>query len=352
VDATPLWLILYSEYYTWTHDEQLFHQLWDNALAAMAWIDRACEATGYLYYHCESPGGLQNQGWKDSGDCIVDRQGKLATGAIALCEVQGYIYAAKIRLSQLARLKKRLDLAERWYGEAQKLKTRFNQDFWLPDQGYYALALDENKKPIDSITSNPGHCLGLDILDPDKAHSVAERLQAPDLFSGWGIRTLSSLSPAYNPMGYHLGTVWPHDNGIIAAGLRTLGFVEQALELSQAIIDMCSEQPYYRPPELFCGYKRTPNRSPVRYPVACSPQAWATGTVFQLLQLMINLQPDAANNCLRIIHPTLPPSIQSLSLDNLKIGQTVLDLEFEQSDGATACRVIRKRGNLRVIIEA
>jgi len=352
VDATPLWLILYSEYYTWTHDEYLFNQLWDNALAAMAWIDRTREKTGYLYYHCESPGGLQNQGWKDSGDCIVDRKGKLATGAIALCEVQGYIYAAKMRLSQLARLKKRLDLSDRWQEEAKTLKAQFNNDFWLPEQGYYALAINEQKQPIDSITSNPGHCLGLDILDPDKAHSVAERLQAPDLFSGWGIRTLSSLSPAYNPMGYHLGTVWPHDNGIIAAGLRALGFVEQALELSQAIIEMCSEQPYHRPPELFCGYERTPNRSPVRYPVACSPQAWATGTIFQLLQLMINLQPDAANNCLRIIHPTLPSSIQSLSLDNLKIGETVLDLEFEQSDGATACRVVRKRGNLRVVIEA
>lgn len=352
VDATPLWLILYAEYYSWTHDEQLFHQLWDNALAAMGWIDRACEETGYLYYSCQSPGGLQNQGWKDSGDCIVDREGKLATGAIALCEVQGYIYAAKMRLSQLARLKKRLDLAERWYEEAQVLKSRFNRDFWVPDQGYYALALDENKKQIDSITSNPGHCLGLGILSPEKARSVAERLQAPDLFSGWGIRTLSSLSPAYNPIGYHLGTVWPHDNGIIAAGLRSLGFIEQALELSQAIIDMCSEQPYHRPPELFCGYERMPHASPVRYPVACSPQAWATGTIFQLLELMINLQPDAANNCLRVVHPTLPESIQLLSLDNLKIGETVLDLEFEQSNGATACRVVRKRGNLRVIIEA
>jgi len=352
VDATPLWLILYGEYYAWTHDEVVFNQLWDNALAAMSWIDRACEERGYLYYSCQSPGGLQNQGWKDSGDCIVDRHGKLASGAIALCEVQGYIYAAKTRLSQLARLKKRLDLAERWHEEAQALKARFNQDFWLPDQGYYALALDENKNPIDSITSNPGHCLGLKIFPPEKARSVAERLQAPDLFSGWGIRTLSSLSPAYNPMGYHLGTVWPHDNGIIATGLRSLGFVEQALEVSQGIIDLCSEQPYSRPPELFCGYERTANRSPVRYPVACSPQAWATGTVFQLLQLMVNLKPDAPSNCLRIVHPTLPNSIQWLSLNNLKIGGTVLDLEFERSNGATACRVVRKRGNLRVVIEA
>lgn len=352
VDATPLWLILYCEYYAWTNDEWLLNELWDNALAAMAWIDRFCEGKGYLYYHCESAGGLQNQGWKDSGDCMVDKEGNLATGSIALCEVQGYIYAAKMRLSQLAPLKQQPNLAERWYKEAQALKARFNLDFWLPEQGYYALALDENKQPLDSITSNPGHCLGLGIFDFDKARSVAERLQAPDLFSGWGIRTLSSLSPAYNPMGYHLGAVWPHDNGLIATGLRSLGFVEQSLELSQALLDMCSEQPYHRPPELFCGYKRTPNLSPVRYPVACSPQAWATGTIFQLLQSMVNLKPNASGNCLRIIDPTLPQSIRSLCLNNLKIGGTVLDLEFERSNNATACRVVRKRGNLKVVIEA
>ncbi|MFP4133247.1 MAG: glycogen debranching N-terminal domain-containing protein [Halothece sp.] len=352
VDATPLWLILYAEYYAWTHDETVLNQLWDNAIAAMDWIDRTSNEKGYLYYLCQSPGGLQNQGWKDSGDCIVNRDGKLVGGAIALSEVQGYIYAAKTHLSQIARIKKHLDLAERWHEQAQTLKYHFNQDFWLPEQGYYALALDENGNPIDSITSNPGHCLGLDIFPPEKARSVAERLQAPDMFSGWGIRTLSSLSPAYNPMGYHLGTVWPHDNGIIAAGLRALGFTEQALEVAQGIFDLCTEQPYYRPPELFCGYERTPNNSPVRYPVACSPQAWATGTVFQLLQLMLNLKPDAPNNCLRIVYPTLPESIKHLAINNLKIGQTILDLEFERSNGATACRVVRKRGNLRVIIEA
>ncbi|MEQ9236797.1 amylo-alpha-1,6-glucosidase [Coleofasciculus sp. E2-BRE-01] len=352
VDATPLWLMLYADYYAWTYDQELLDRLWDNALAAMDWIDRRCQQTGYISYECKSKGGLRNQGWKDSGDCIVDAKGKLAEGAITLAEVQGYVYAAKMRLSQLARSKKQLDLAERWHEEAQALKTRFNRDFWLPDRGYCALALDGKGKPVDSITSNPGHCLGLDILSKDKAHNVAERLQAPDMFSGWGIRTLSSLSPAYNPMGYHLGSVWHHDNGMIIAGLRSLGLVDQALEVAQGIIDMTVQQPYYRPPELFCGYERTPNSTPVRYPVACSPQAWATGTIFQLLQVMVNLVPDTPRNCLRIVHPTLPESVQYLSLQNLKIGQTVLDLEFERSSGATACRVVRKRGNLRVVIEA
>ena len=351
VDATPLWLMLYADYYAWKGDRTLLEDLWDNALAAMDWIDRSSEKTGYVTYECRSPGGLRNQGWKDSGDCIVDAHGQVATGAIALSEVQGYVYAAKMRLAPLAELMQRLDLRDRWYHQAQVLKARFERDFWLPKKGYVALALDGQGEPVDSITSNPGHCLGMGILSDEKARSVAERLQAPDMFNGWGIRTLSSSSPAYNPMGYHVGSVWPHDNGMIAAGLRSLGHIEQALEIAQGIFDMTSVQPYQCPPELFCGFERTANNRPVRYPVACSPQAWATGTVFQLLQLMVNLVPDVANNCLRIVQPTLPASVSYMSINNFKVGQTLLDLEFERSLEATACRVVRKRGNLRVVIE-
>lgn len=352
VDATPLWIILYAEYYAWTHDRETLENLWGNALAAMEWIDRSCRETGYLTYYRTSSKGLRNQGWKDSEDCIVNRKGELAEGSISLSEVQGYVYAAKIRLSEIARLKKRLDLADRWQEEARDLQSRFNRDFWVEDQGYCAMALDGNGKPVDGIGSNPGHCLGLGILYPEKARSVAERLRAPDMFNGWGIRTLSSLSPAYNPMGYHIGSVWPHDNGLIAAGLRALGLIEQALEVAQGIIDMTLQQPYQRPPELFCGFARTAENSPVRYPVACSPQAWATGAIFQFLQIMVNLVPDAPSNCLRVIDPALPPSVGRLSLHNLRIGETVLDLDFERSGSSTACRVTRKRGNLRVIIEA
>jgi glycogen debranching enzyme len=343
--------MLYADYYAWTGDRPLLDRLWPHALAAMDWIDRNSEKTGYVTYDCKSPGGLQNQGWKDSGDCIVNAAGHIAEGAIALSEVQGYVYAAKVRLSQLARLQDRPDLCDRWQAEAAALKTRFERDFWLADEGYFALALDGNGQPVDSITSNPGHCLGLGIFSPEKARSVAERLQAPDMFSGWGIRTLSRNSPAYNPMGYHVGSVWPHDNGLIAAGLRSLGYTDQALEIAKGIFDMTSVQPYQCPPELFCGFERTPTNRPVRYPVACSPQAWATGTVFQLLQIMVNLVPDVPNNCLRIVQPTLPESISYLSLKNFKIGHTLLDLEFERSQEATACRVVRKRGNLRVVIE-
>ncbi|BAY97095.1 amylo-alpha-1,6-glucosidase [Tolypothrix tenuis PCC 7101] len=352
VDATPLWLMLYAEYYAWTHDQETLEQLWPNALAAMEWIDSNTKETSYLSYYRKSKRGLANQGWKDSGDCIVDHKGELANGPIALCEVQAYVYAAKMRLAEIARMKKRLDLADRWLEEARNLKMRFNHDFWMEDQDFCALALDGDGKQVDSITSNPGHCLHLGIFTPEKAYSVAERLRAPDMFNGWGIRTLSSLSPAYNPMGYHIGSVWPHDNAIIAMGLRSLGLIDQALELFQGLVDMTTQQPYQRPPELFCGYERNGDNAPVQYPVACTPQAWATGSIFQLLQMIVNLVPDAQNNCLRIIDPALPESINRLSLHNLHVGPTVLDLEFERSGSTTACRVAKKRGNLRVVIEA
>ena len=324
------------------------------------WIDQSCQKTGYLTYERLSAGGLRNQGWKDSGDCIVNAKGELAEGAIALCEVQGYVYAAKTRLAHLARLKQQPELAERWQQQAQQLKKRFQKDFWLPERGYLALALDGDGKPVDSITSNPGHCLSTGILSDEQNRSVAERLGAPDMFSGWGIRTLSNHSPAYNPMGYHVGSVWPHENGIIAAGLRAMGYTRQALAVAQGILQMTAQQAYQRPPELFCGFPRwqnsadetSPESSPVRYPVACLPQAWATGAIFQLLQTMVNLVPDAPNNCLRIVHPTLPESVEQISLKNLRVGQTLLNLEFERSDKATACRVVNKRGNLRVVIEA
>ncbi len=352
VDATPLWLMLYAEYYAWTHDLETLERLWSNAMAAMDWIDRNCQQTGYLSYERKSARGLVNQGWKDSGDCIVNRKGQLATGPIALCEVQAYVYAAKVRLAEIARMKKRIDLADKWQEDAKELKSRFNRDFWMTDQDFCALALDGEGKRVDSITSNPGQCLYYGILAPEKAYSVAERLRAPDMFNGWGIRTLSSLSPAYNPMGYHIGSVWPHDNSIIAMGLRSLGLIDQALEVFQGLFDMTLCQPYQRPPELFCGYERNNDSDPVQYPVACTPQAWATGSVFQLLQMIVNLVPDAQNNCLRIIDPALPESINQLSVHNLRVGPTLLDLEFERSGSTTACRVAKKRGNLRVVIEA
>jgi len=356
VDATPLWLMLYAEYFAWTADTDLLDKLWSNAIAAMEWIDRNCKDSGYLTYNRRSKKGLINQGWKDSENCIVDRHGKLAQGAIALSEVQGYVYAAKVRMSQLADRKNLPDLANLWRSQAKDLKTRFNRDFWLPDLDYCALALDGDGKPVDSITSNPGHCLNLGIFDPEKALSVAARLKAPDMYNGWGIRTLSSLSPAYNPMSYHIGSVWPHDNSLIALGLRSINLVDQSLDLAQGLINMTLMQPYQRPPELFCGFEHDGFITPVQYPVACSPQAWATGTIFQLISMMVNLVPNAPANRLNIIDPALPKSIDHLSIQNLRIGQSAIDLEFERSGGrigdTTTCRVNKNNSSLRIIIEA
>jgi glycogen debranching enzyme len=352
VDATPLWLMLYADYYAWTNDRAFLEQLWPNALAAMDWIDTQCQKNGYLSYERRSQRGLPNQGWKDSDNCIVNGQGELAQGEIALCEVQAYVYAAKQRLAKIARLKKRLDLADTWEEQARDLKNRFNRDFWVDSLDFCALALDGEGKPVDSITSNPGHCLSLDLFAPEKAASVAERLLAPDLFSGWGIRTLSSDSPAYNPMGYHVGSVWPHDNALIAVGLRSLGLIDSAVEIATGIIDMTLRQPYQRPPELFCGYERAEGNAPVQYPVACSPQAWATGSIFQFLQMVLNIIPDAPSNYVHILDTTLPKFLNQLSIQNLRIGSTLLDLEFERADLTTACRVVKKRGNLRVAIES
>jgi glycogen debranching enzyme len=372
VDATPLWLMLYAEYFAWTADTETLDQLWDHALAAMAWIDTAmqrqdeysCAVPGYLSYSRKSSRGLANQGWKDSENCVVDSEGKLAQGAIALCEVQAYVYAAKIRMSELAEKKGLIDLANQWHSQAVDLKIRFNRDFWLPDQEYCALALDGAGNPVDSITSNAGQCLNLGILDHDKALKVATRLKSRDMFTGWGIRTLSSLSPAYNPMGYHIGSVWPHDSSLIACGLRSINRVDQSLRVAQGLIDMTLSQPYQRPPELFCGYEHDGFSTPVQYPVACSPQAWATGTIFQLITMMVNLVPNAPNQQLRIIDPALISSIGRLNIKNLRIGTALLDLEFERasdrlggaeqyrSGDAVSCRVVKKQGNLRVIIEA
>ncbi len=361
VDATPLWLILYAEYYAWTGDRETLENLWEAALSAMGWIDRNSRETGYISYNSNSLDSLLNQGWKDSADCIVDGQGHLAQGAITLCEAQSYVYEAKMHLSAIAKLMKRSDLSDRWYREAKELKNRFNRDFWMPNQDYCALALDGEGNPVDSITSNPGHCLNSGILDLEKAIYIAERLRAPDMFSGWGIRTLSSLSPAYNPMGYHIGSVWPHDNSMIAFGLRALAreiperstdLIDQTLEIASGIIDMTFQQPYVRPPELFCGYERIEDNPPVHYPVACSPQAWATGSLFQVLQTIINLVPEAGCNRVRIIEPILPEFLNCLSVKNLKVGSTLLDLEFERSGNTTACRVAKKRGNIKVVIEA
>ncbi|MFN4066471.1 MAG: glycogen debranching N-terminal domain-containing protein [Thermosynechococcus sp.] len=328
VDATPLWLMLYADYYHWTGDRPTVERLWPHALAAMHWIDQQMAATGYLTYNRQAAKGIDNQGWKDSGNCIVNRRGQLAHGPIALCEVQGYVYAAKTRLSALARELGYGEWGDRWQNEAAALKDRFNRDFWLESEGFYALALDGDGRPVDSLTSNAGQCLMTGICDPEKAQRVGQRLRLPDLFNGWGIRTLSSTSPAYNPIGYHLGSVWPHDTSLIALGLRAIGDSDFALTLVETLFEMVCRQPDLRPPELFCGFDRHTYPQPVQYPVACSPQAWATGSLFQFIQIMVWPLVDASQGKFLVHQPLLPTSIEELHMRNLRVGDTHFHLRL------------------------
>ncbi len=358
VDATPLWLILYAEYYAWTKDTATLDNLWLNALAAMKWIDGQIEKSdrnpkGYLRYRGNPGDGLANQGWRDSGDALLMDDGtKLPNGPITLCEVQAYVYAAKIKLSRLAEIKNEDSFAQRWKNEAEKLKKRFNQDFWINDLNFCALGLDGKEIPLKKITSSPGHCLYLDIFDcQEKANLVAERLLEKDMFNGYGIRTVSNKSDAYSPISYHNGSVWPHDNSFIAVGLRKQNHVGKALQIAEGMVKSTFNQLDHRPPELFTDYQCTWQSSLQKHPEACPLQAWATGGIFQLLQVMVNLEPDAHNNTLTISQPTLPDLINKLTVSNLQIGSTVLDLELERTGKTTTCKVVNKNGNLTVKLE-
>ncbi|MBI4318143.1 MAG: amylo-alpha-1,6-glucosidase [Chloroflexi bacterium] len=292
-DATPLFLILLSETYRWTGDASLVKELLPNAEAALRWIDTDGDADGdgYVEYARKSLHGLVNQGWKDSPDSICFADGTLAEGPIALVEVQGYVYDAKARLAELYQALGLTERAEELRAQAQVLKRRFNQDFWMPGEDLFALALDGHKRQVDSITSNPGHCLWSGIVDEDKAALMARRLVEPDLFSGWGVRTMSARMAAYNPISYHNGSVWPHDNSLIAAGLTRYGFHEEANRIVTALLDASAHLPNHRLPELFAGYPRTSGGFPVECLGANSPQAWSAGAVVLLLQTILGLAP-------------------------------------------------------------
>jgi len=346
IDATPLFLMLAAEYVAWTGDLELVRELEPNLMAALEWIDRYGDADrcGYVEYCKRSPKGLLNQGWKDSRNSIVNRDGTLVKPPIALVEVQGYVYAAKRSMAWLLSLLGKKDMARRLQREAAALKTRFNRDFWLEDEGFYALALGSNKEPATSITSNPGQCLWTGIIRKDKAGRVVERLFANDMFSGWGIRTLSSQSSRYNPLGYHLGSIWPHDNSLIGMGLKRYGFEYELNELATALYDCCRAFDYYRLPELFCGVPRAAHSLPVRYPVACRPQAWAAGTFMLLLQAILGLAPDAPENTLRIIRPRLPYWLEEVEIRGLKVGNNTVDLLYERQRGRTKVSATAKRG--------
>jgi glycogen debranching enzyme len=352
VDSTPLWLILLAEAFAWTGDRGLVDRLWPNALAALEWIDRwgDVDGDGFVEYRRRTERGLLNQGWKDSRDSMRDRHGRLVEPPIALAEVQGYVYRAKLGLAGLAEMRGDATMAGGLRRDAELLRERFEAAFWVPDQGYYALALDGEKRPADALGSNAGHCLWSGIVSPARARQVADRLLSPDLFSGWGVRTYAAQQPGYNPIGYHTGTVWPHDTALIGAGLKRYGFHEEANRLVRSVFEAAQRFPEFRLPELFCGFDRETSPLPVPYPVACSPQAWAAAAPFLFLQTMLGLTPHAERAELELLRPELPSFLKRVNITNLRLGEGAVDLLFHAWRGTTSAEVLRKVGDVSVTI--
>lgn len=355
IDATPLFLILLARHAAWTGELRVFNELRNAVEAALAWIAEYGDqdGDGYIEYQSSSKKGLINQGWKDSGDAIVNVDGSLARPPIALIEVQGYVYLAKTSLAELYERARDMEAVKRLRREAEALRSRFNRDFWLDDKGYYALALQAQNKPAAVISSNPGQALWTGIVDADKGRATAARLMADDMFSGWGIRTLSAKERRYNPIGYHLGTVWPHDNAIIAAGLRRYGFDREACRIFSSIVEAAPYFEHHRLPEVFAGFCRSAYGVPVRYPVACHPQAWAAGAVPYLVETALGLMPEAFDHRLRIVRPVLPDFVRSLEIRDIRVGAGRANLRFERkANGAVATAIVRVEGRLEVVADA
>jgi glycogen debranching enzyme len=355
VDATPLFLMLVAKHAAWTGSLELFRDLRPHIELALQWLERYGDrhATGYVSYESRthkhrSHKGMVNKGWKDSGDGIVNEDGSLAQPPIALVEVQGYVYAAKLGMADLfARLGEHAK-AKRLKEEAQRLRARFNRDFWMESEGCFVLALQKDGRPASVVSSNPGHALWTGIADDDKAQRTIDRLMAKDMFSGWGVRTLSEKARAYNPIGYHLGTVWPHDNSILAAGFRRYGRDQEALRIFHGLFDAAFHFHGHLLPEVFCGFGRQDYEIPVNYPVACHPQAWAAGSLPFLLTTLLGLEPDGFGKRLQIVRPLLPQGLDRLEIKGLKVNRASVDLAFEREKTGVHVGVTRLEGDLEV----
>ncbi|GIW42161.1 MAG: amylo-alpha-1,6-glucosidase [Candidatus Binatia bacterium] len=351
-DSTPLFLVLLSEYARRTGDLELVRELWPAALAALAWIEQwgDRDGDGYVEYERKSERGLYHQGWKDSRDSVFHADGTLAKPPIALAEVQAYVHWALRGMAELARHLGHLDDALRWEERAVVLKTRFNREFWLEDEDTFALALDRDKKPCRVVTTNAAHCLLGGIAEPQKAEATIERLLRDDVFSGWGLRTLSTKAPRYNPMAYHNGSVWPHDNALAAEGFARYGATERAAKLLTALFDAALATDERRLPELFCGFPRSMQHKPVAYPVACRPQAWAAASVFLLLKAVLGLSVDGFERNLCFSHTSLPEWLEHLEIQGLDVGGARLDLAVHRGRWGAAVEVVEKRGDVDVIV--
>ena len=346
VDATPLFLILLSEVFNWTADEELVKELLPAAHRALDWIDRYgdLDSDGFVEYLRRSPKGLDNQGWKDSWDANMHRDGTVAQPPMALVEVQGYVYDAKYRMASLLRAFGDTQRADRLKKDTLDLARRFERKFWMPQRGFYAMALDSEKKQVQVVSSNPGHLLFTGIVNRERARAIVGRLMRDDMFSGWGWRTLSAEERVFNPLSYHRGSVWPHDNSLIAHGMALQEFRAPALRALTTLFQAAVNFRDNRLPELFCGVQRGEFDEPVHYPVSCSPQAWASGAFFLMLTSVLGIRPSAPRKELNIINPVLPEWLDFLRLRNLRVGRCRVALDFTRRGDRTYCNVVNVEG--------
>ena len=350
-DATPLFVVLAADYWRQTDDLATISAIWPNVERALSWMDTDGDPDrdGFLDYHRQSPDGLVQQGWKDSWDSIFHADGDLAAGPIALAEVQAYAYAARAGAAEMAaRLgdhARAASLAE----QAADLRAAFDEAFWDEELGTYAIALDGEKRPCRVRASNAGHALFAGIALGERAPRLADTLMGDASFSGWGIRTLAAGEARYNPISYHNGSIWPHDNAIVARGLARYGFHDEAARVLTGFFEASRHLELARLPELFCGFTRRDDEGPTRYPVACSPQAWASGAVFMLLEAALGMEVDAANHEVRMRHSRLPDFLDRLAIRGLRVGEARLDLELERQRHGVGVRVTDRRGDVEVV---
>jgi len=352
IDATPLFVLLAARYFDRTGDQETIRALWPNIEAALGWIDKYGDrdGDGFVEYYRESENGLTNQGWKDSQDSIFHADGRLAPGAIALCEVQAYVYAAKHGASGLARMLGDHAQADALADAAERLRQRFEEKFWCPEIGTYAIALDGDKDPCRVRTSNAGQVLFCGIASAERAVRVAEVLMTPEMFSGWGVRTVASDCPRFNPMSYHNGSIWPHDNALIALGLGRYGFKRAAGTIFTGLFDAASHMELMRFPELFCGFPRRRGTAPTLYPVACAPQAWACAAPFALLEACLGIVCDHQRREIRFHNPVLPRFLEEIRIRNLSLDGASADLRLRRNGAGTEVAILAQQGDISVRI--
>jgi len=352
-DATPLFIVLADAYEATTGDLEFIRSVWPNIMRALHWIDHFGDqdGDGFVEYLRQSPRGLRNQGWKDSDDSVFHEDGELAQGPIALCEVQGYVYQAKRGAARLARRLGDGELSARLETQAAHLKRVFEETYWCEELCSYGLALDGEKKLCRVRSSNAGHLLFSKIVGEERALRMAEGFFGADMFSGWGIRTISTASSRYNPMSYHNGAIWPHDNALIAEGLGHYGEKARVLRLVEALFHVSETVDLNRLPELYCGFPRRTGEGPTLYPVACLPQAWASGSVFSFLKALLGMHVDGVTETLRFHAPVLPDYLPHLTIHNMRVGRTLSDLIIRQpKHGSAKVEVVPKKGTLQIEI--